>query len=62
VLRVRLEKLIFGVIHKEVGVIQMRIAEFNLLLSHKRNWGQVSSSFHKREGPRHRKTEERRVL
>jgi len=28
VLRVRLEKLIFGVIHKKVGPLQMRIAEF----------------------------------
>jgi hypothetical protein len=55
----------------------MQIAEFNLLLSHKRNWGPVpifigrvpkqklgrlSTFSHKREGPRHRKTEERRVL
>jgi hypothetical protein len=56
---------------------RLRSVAFNLLLSHKSNWGRVpifigrvpkqklgrlSTFFHKREGPRHRKTEERRVL
>ncbi len=54
-----------------------RSAEFNLLMRHKRNWGQLpifigrvpkqilgrlSTFFHKREEPRHRTTEEREVL